>query len=92
MRFDAVGVGSSDGIDAGSDAGAAQRIAVVLHEELEDRVRRGIVIAARALRDLLLRLRRDEAPRERIERERQAATAACAAAAARATRRAPCSP
>jgi hypothetical protein len=34
----AVGVDSSDGIDAGSPGGGQQRVAVVLGEELEDRV------------------------------------------------------
>ena len=45
---------ASDGIDAGSPAAAASALPSYLREQLEDRVRRRIVLAARALRDLLL--------------------------------------
>ncbi len=70
MRFAAVGLRTSVVTDAGSDGGASKRVAVVLHPQVEQRVRRRIVLAARALRHLLRRLRGDEAARERMQRER----------------------
>jgi hypothetical protein len=64
-------------------ARSGERIAVVLAPEIEDGVRRGIVLAPRALRHLFLRLLRDKAakveqdplrqsgslPRWRLQRE-----------------------
>ena len=69
-----------------------ERIAVVLHPQVEDRVRRRIVLAPRALRDLLSRLRGDESRARADSASATAETAACAAAAAPSARRARCSP
>ena len=51
--------------------GNDQRIAVETLEQFEDRVRRRIVLAARALGDLLTRLRSDDSTRPRIQRQRE---------------------
>ena len=59
-----------------------QRVAIVLHPEIENRVGRRIVLAARARRDLLARLRGDERP-HRGSASATAGTAARAAAALR---------
>jgi hypothetical protein len=48
-----------------------ERVAVVFGPDVEDRVRRGIVLRPRTFRDLLARLRGDHAPRERVQAERQ---------------------
>ena len=57
---------SSDGDRRrGSPAAAQARRRRSLRPQLEDRVRRGVVLAPRALRHLLSRLRGDDAPRQR---------------------------
>ena len=60
IRFAVVGCANSDSIEHAGSLGGGERVAVVLLPQLEDRVGRRIVLAARALRDLLARLRDDE--------------------------------